>query len=176
MNEVVEFLREAYESGIMKQSVNLAKGYSLTKNGRYDDDMLIGKGTGNIKSTLFLPGIFKMIRRNNNLERINSDSYKELKNQIVTDAKCAEILKSIKKELAGNRRSSVLKKLKSNLNTEIKRVKNDYINKDDSTINENFEFICESLTLESVDEVIIDLLENFDYTNPVIDFLNKKQD
>ena len=161
MNKVLQFLNESSDSGLMKQSVHLAKGYSLTKNGRYDDDMLIGKATGNIKSTLLLPGIIGMIRRNNNLERINSDAYKEIKEMILKDKKCVELLTAIKRELVGKRRSSVLKDLKAELFVEIKRVQDKYAENigADEEVNENVD--------------VDSLLEEINLTHPVIMFLNE---
>ena len=108
INIYEQFLMEAADSSLIKQS-QMSNGYSFTKQGRYDPEMLTAKGLGAIKSTLGLElamlvtfgltGIPASIRQNNNLERINSDQYKELREYCHKDPKCAAILKQIKAEL-----------------------------------------------------------------------------
>lgn len=157
MREII-FLNEA-DSGYVKQSL-MANGYSLTKQGKFDPEMLVAKGTDSIKSALGLDiatwilliltlplgglaalptAIATSIRKNNNLERINSDHYKELKAYVENDKAVADILKKIKAELTDSRPDvKTLKDLNSALKVELRRAKKDYKN---HLIREQIEYV-----------------------------------
>lgn len=135
-------LAEAADSALMKQS-QMANGWSMSKQGSYDPEMLLAKGLGAVKSTLGLDiatmllaasvvglpaaygtGIAKSIRHEKNLEKLNSEQYKELRDYAKNDPKVISILKKIKYELGEDKpERKTLKALNQELKVELKRVK-----------------------------------------------------
>lgn len=133
-----ESLEEAADSALMKQS-QLANGWSMSKQGRYDEEMLTAKALDAIKSTLgmTLLGLIPLaglpfaiaagVRQNNNLERINSESYKELRDFVKKDPEAQKIIKKIKLELMESRPSTkVLEGLKKEFFAAIRAAKEKY--------------------------------------------------
>ena len=157
VNIYEEYLAEAADSALVKQS-QMANGWSMTKQGRYDPEMLTAKGLGAVKSTLGLGlatlvigSIPASIRQNNNLERLNSDQYKELRDYCHKDPKCAAIIKKIKAELIEDHPSGkVLKGLKKEFFAALKEAKAKY---KESKLTESMDYLLTEMALEEREAV-----------------------
>jgi len=152
VNIYEEYLAEAADSSLVKQHL-MANGWSMTKQGRYDPEMLTAKGLGFIKSTLglglatlLIGSIPASIRMNNNLERVNSEQYKELRDFCHKDSKCAAIIKKIKAELMeGHPSSRKLKALKKEFFAALKEAKEKY---KQTQLAEQMDYILTEMALE----------------------------
>lgn len=143
-----EFVLTEAKSEVIKQSL-MANGWSMSQRGRYDEELMTAKALGMIKSTLgltiatclsaislvglpvaYATAIAETVRRNNNLERINSDSYQELVSAVKADPKCQEILKKIKAELCEAKPDKKdLKALKADFFKAVSAAKEEYKSK-----------------------------------------------
>lgn len=166
-------LAEAADSALMKQS-QMANGWSMSKQGSYDPEMLLAKGLGAVKSTLGLDiatillaasvvglpaaygtAIAKSIRHEKNLEKLNSEQYKELRDYAKNDPKVISILKKIKYELGEDKPSrETLKELNQELKVELKRVKAEHRETLKEQIESLREFDCAECYKISIQEAM----------------------
>lgn len=124
------------EETLTEDHITKRLGFGFTKNQKYDDEMMIGKATGDIKSNLgplilsLIPyvglpaGIVATIRAIKNSEAINSSKMETLKKLVYEDKRCKNVLDEIHKELLKNKPDGKkLRVYRNEFQDEVRRVK-----------------------------------------------------